>query len=39
LGCTFQIADKNDKSFVEADEQTIIEKVLSQKKKGKWSRK
>lgn len=28
-----------DKSFVEADEQTIIEKVLSQKKKGKWSRK
>jgi len=28
-----------DKAFVEADEQTIIEKVLSQKKKGKWSRK
>jgi len=25
-----------DKSIVEADEQTIIEKVLSQKKKGKW---
>jgi len=28
---------KDDKSIVEADEQTIIEKVLSQKKKGKWS--
>ena len=27
-----------DKSFVEADEQTIIDKVLSQKKKGKWSK-
>ena len=27
----------DDKSIVEADEQTIIEKVLSQKKKGKWS--
>jgi len=29
----------DDKSIVEADEQTIIEKVLSQKKKGKWSNK
>jgi hypothetical protein len=28
---------ENDKSIVEADEQTIIDKVLSQKKKGKWS--
>ena len=28
---------KDDESIVEADEQTIIEKVLSQKKKGKWS--
>lgn len=28
-----------DSSFVEADEQTIIDKVLSQKKKGKWSKK
>jgi hypothetical protein len=27
-----------DESIVEADEQTIIEKVLSQKKKGKWSK-
>jgi len=26
-----------DESIVEADEQTIIDKVLSQKKKGKWS--
>ena len=31
-------ADKDD-SMVEVDEQTIIEKVLSQKKKGKWSKK
>lgn len=31
--------EKDDKAFVEADEQTIIEKVLNQKKKGKWSRK
>lgn len=30
---------KNDDSIVEADEQTIIDKVLSQKKKGRWSRK
>jgi len=30
---------EDDKSIVEADEQTIIEKVLSQKKKGKWSSK
>jgi len=29
----------DDKSIVEADEQTIIEKVLSQKKKGKWGSK
>jgi hypothetical protein len=28
----------NDKTIKEVDEQTIIEKVLSQKKKGKWSR-
>ena len=28
----------DDRSIVEADEQTIIEKVLSQKKKGKWSK-
>jgi len=27
-----------DKTLVEADEQTIIDKVLSQKKKGKWSK-
>ena len=27
-----------DKSIVEADEQTIVDKVLSQKKKGKWTR-
>lgn len=31
-------SEKKDKSIVEADEQTIIEKVLSQKKKGKWSK-
>jgi len=31
--------DDKDNSIVEADEQTIIDKVLSQKKKGKWSRK
>jgi hypothetical protein len=30
-------SDKDD-SIVEADEQTIIDKVLSQKKKGKWRR-
>ena len=30
---------KKDDSIVEADEQTIIDKVLSQKKKGKWARK
>jgi len=30
---------KNDDTIVEADEQTIIDKVLSQKKKGRWSRK
>ncbi len=30
---------EDDKSIVEVDEQTIIEKVLSQKKKGKWSSK
>lgn len=29
---------EKNKSIVEADEQTIIDKVLSQKKKGKWSR-
>ena len=28
-----------DESMVEADEQMIIDKVLSQKKKGKWSKK
>lgn len=28
----------DDKTIKEVDEQTIIEKVLSQKKKGKWSR-
>ncbi len=27
-----------DETIVEADEQTIIDKVLNQKKKGKWSR-
>lgn len=31
--------EEKDKSLVEADEQTIIDRVLSQKKKGKWSRK
>ncbi|UCF50063.1 MAG: hypothetical protein JSU91_00870 [Thermoplasmatales archaeon] len=30
---------KDDESIVEADEQTIIDRVLSQKKKGKWGRK
>lgn len=31
--------DNNDgNSMVEADEQTIVDKVLSQKKKGKWGR-
>ena len=30
---------EDDKSFVEVDEQTIIDRVLSQKKKGKWSKK
>jgi type IV secretory pathway VirB10-like protein len=29
--------NEKDESTVEADEQTIIDKVLSQKKKGKWS--
>ena len=29
---------EKDETIVEADEQTIIDKVLSQKKKGKWSR-
>lgn len=31
--------EEKDKTIVEADEQTIIDKVLSQKKKGKWGRK
>ena len=31
-------SEGEDKSIVEADEQTIIDKVLSQKKKGKWSK-
>ena len=30
--------EERDRAIVEADEQTIIEKVLSQKKKGKWSK-
>jgi hypothetical protein len=30
--------EEDDNSIVEADENTIIEKVLSQKKKGKWSK-
>jgi hypothetical protein len=30
---------KKDESIIEADEQTIIDKVLSQKKKGRWSSK
>lgn len=30
---------EKDNSMREADEQTIIDRVLSQKKKGKWSRK
>ncbi|MGF3554553.1 MAG: hypothetical protein ACQXXF_04675 [Thermoplasmatota archaeon] len=30
---------EEDNSFVEVDEQTIIDKVLSQKKKGKWNNK
>ena len=29
---------KEDETLVEADEQTIIDKVLSQKKKGRWSK-
>ena len=28
----------NDESMVEADEQTIVDRVLNQKKKGRWSR-
>jgi len=31
--------DAKEEGMVEADEQTIIDKVLSQKKKGKWSKK
>jgi len=31
--------DDDDKTLVEADEKTIIDKVLKQKKKGKWSKK
>ena len=31
--------DDLDDSMVEADEKTIVDKVLSQKKKGKWSKK
>jgi hypothetical protein len=31
--------DDKDTTLVEADEQTIVDKVLSQKKKGRWSRK
>ena len=30
--------EEDDNSMVEADESTIIEKVLSQKKKGRWSK-
>ena len=30
---------EREKSFVEADEKTIIDKVLNQKKKGKWDKK
>ena len=30
--------EEKDKSIIEVDEQTIIEKVLSQKKKGKWDK-
>ena len=30
---------ENDEAIIEADEQTIVDKVLSQKKKGRWSRK
>ena len=30
---------KKDESIIEADEQTIIDKVLSQKKKGRWNTK
>ena len=31
--------DDNIESFKEADEQTIVDRVLRQKKKGKWSKK
>lgn len=31
--------DEDDDSFVEADEKTIIDRVLKQKKKGKWRKK
>jgi len=34
-----QKKDEDDDSIVEADEKTIIDKVLKQKKKGKWSKK
>ena len=30
--------EEDDKSMIAADEQTIVDRVLSQKKKGKWSR-
>lgn len=30
--------EERDKSMVEADEDTIVERVLNQKKKGKWSK-
>lgn len=31
--------DEDDESFKEADEKTILDRVLSQKKKGRWKRK
>lgn len=33
------VKDDRDNSFKEVDEQTIIDRVLSQKKKGKWTKK
>lgn len=38
INAVLKKSEEKDNSIVEADEQTIIEKVISQKKKGKWSK-
>lgn len=38
IDAALEKSKEKDKAIVEADEQTIIEKVISQKKKGKWSK-